>query len=52
MSISSARNAAHLLNLKLYHYTAVNALKDDDSNLQVNYCKWFLESVEDGLIDP
>ena len=49
VSVSSARNAARLLSLKLYHYTPVHALKDD-ANLRVNHCNWFLESVETGLI--
>ena len=51
MSVSSTRNAAHLLHLKSYHYTPVHALKEGDSILRVNYCNWLIESVEDGLID-
>jgi hypothetical protein len=48
--------AAHigtkLLKLKSYRTTVVHQLLPPDAEARINYCRWFQQSVYDGMVDP
>jgi hypothetical protein len=52
VSESSARTAKQLVKLRPYKATVIHALQPRDPANRVNFCSWFLQSVDEGEIDP
>ncbi|XP_069695687.1 uncharacterized protein [Periplaneta americana] len=54
VSRSSAFNARKLLKFNPYRYkvTELHALEPGDAHRRISFCSWFLQSVNDGHLDP
>jgi hypothetical protein len=52
VSLTSARRATKLLTLQPYKTTVVQALKEHDPVVRINFCNWFLRPVHDGEVYP
>jgi hypothetical protein len=52
VSKSAAHVATNLLKPKPYRTTVVHQLLPPDAEARINDCRWFQQSVYDGMIDP
>jgi hypothetical protein len=52
VSVSSARTTTKLLKLSLYKIPQVHALQLRDSATRIHFCNWFIQSVNEGTLDP
>jgi hypothetical protein len=52
VSKSAAHIETKLLKLKPYRTTMVHQLLPPDAEARINYCRWFQQSVYDGMVDP
>jgi hypothetical protein len=52
VSKSAAQVATKLLKQKPYRKTMVHQLLPPDAEARINYCRWFQQSVYDGMVDP
>jgi hypothetical protein len=50
-SYISARNATKLLRLRSYKITEAQALSPRDPGRRVNYSNWFIQPMNDGILD-
>jgi hypothetical protein len=48
----AAHVATKLLKLKPYRTSVVHQLLPPDAEARINYCRWFQQSVYDGMVDP
>ncbi|KAJ4433388.1 hypothetical protein ANN_15647 [Periplaneta americana] len=52
VSRTSAHNATKLLKCHPYKVTEVHSLEAGDLHRRINFCNWFLQSVNDGSLNP
>jgi hypothetical protein len=52
VSVSSARTATKLLKLCPYKITQVHSLQTRDAATRINFYNWFIQSVNEGTLDP